>query len=65
MTVELDNVIKNLKGQVINLEVYQDGDNSAIYLSTDGNVTSGCEYKVQSLQDVADFVKSYLTNYYS
>ena len=61
MTVELDNVIKNLNGEVIHLEIFEEDGVPNVYLSTDSD--SGCGYTVQSIQDVADMVKHYLNNY--
>jgi hypothetical protein len=64
MTVELDNVITNLQDGQIELELCSDEDGNAwVYIGT--NSGSGAEYKVQSIQDVADMLKFYLTNYYS
>lgn len=63
MTVELDNVIKNLKGKPLTLEIYDEDGNGQLYIGTENG--SGAEYKVQSVEDVADFVKHYLLNYYA
>ena len=43
MTVELDNVIKNLNGEIIHLEIYNDDGDTGVYISTDSS--SGCDYK--------------------
>ena len=63
MTVELDNVIENLNGEIIHLEIYNDDGDTGVYISTDSS--SGCDYKVHSVQEVAEWVKHYLMNYYA
>ena len=62
MTVELDNVIKNLNGKVLTLELFDEDGEQHLYLGTDSS--SGAEYKVQSLQDVSEMLIYYLKNYY-
>lgn len=59
MTVELDNVIKNLNGNALIIEL----EDNNVYIGTDN--TSGCEYKVQSVQEVGEFVTHYLMTYFA
>ena len=63
MTVELDNVIKNLKNSPLTLEIFEEDGSTEIYIGTENG--SGAGYKVQSVQDVGEFVTHYLLNYYS
>ena len=62
MTVELDNVVKNLKG---NVTVELEDEDGIVSMYIQGTGDSGARYQVQSVQDVADFVKHYLMNYYT
>lgn len=63
MTVELDNVIKNLNGRSLEIEFEVDGDVIDMYIGTDN--VSGCGYKIQSVQDIAENVQHYLLNYFT
>ena len=63
MTVELDNVIKNLKDSPLTIEIFEEDGDTGMYIETENG--SGAEYKVQSVQEVGEFVVHYLLNYYS
>jgi hypothetical protein len=63
MTVELDNIVKNLKGSSLTIELEQDGDETEMYISTE--FSSGAGYTVRSVQDIGEFVQHYLLNYYT
>ena len=63
MTVELDNVIKNLDGRSLEIEFEVDGDVIDMYIGTDN--ASGCGYRIQSVQDIAENVQHYLMNYFT
>ena len=62
MTVELDNVVKNLKG---NITIELEDEDGIISMYIQGTGDSGASYQVQSVQDVAEFVQHYLMNYYT
>ena len=62
MTVELDNVDKNLKG---NVTIELEDEDGIVSMYIQGTGDSGASYQVQSVEDVADFVKHYLLNYYA
>ena len=61
MTAELDRIAKNLSENIISLELYQENDIVKLFIE-DSN-SSGCEYTVQSVQDVIDRVQQYLYSY--
>ena len=63
MTVELDEVIKNLKGRELRIEIEDDNGDTNVYIGTDN--TSGTSYKIQSVQDVGEFVVHYLNTYFT
>lgn len=63
MTKELDNVIKNLKGKTLTIELEDDDGDTNVYIGTDN--TSGTSYKIQSVQDVGEFVVHYLNTYFT
>lgn len=58
MTVELDKLIKTLKGRQIRIELYKEGENSMMFI--DAETSTGCEYKVQSLEDVVEIFKGFI-----
>ena len=58
MTLELDRITKNLKGNAITIELFKEDDTVELYIEADNS--SGCEYTVQSVQDVLDRVQQYL-----
>lgn len=62
MTVELDNVVKNLKG---NITIELEDEDGIVSMYIQGTGDSGASYQVQSVWDVADFVRHYLLNYYA
>ena len=62
MTVELDNVVKNLKG---NITIELEDEDGIVSMYIHGTGDSGASYQVQSVQDVAEFVQHYLLNYYA
>ena len=62
MTVELDNVVKNLKG---NVTIELEDEDGIVNMYIQGTGDSGASYQVQSVQDVAEFVQHYLLNYYA
>lgn len=62
MTVELDNIIKNLNDKEITIELFNEtGDNPELYISSTND--TGIEYDVQSVQDVLDYIKCYLLTF--
>ena len=61
MTLELDRITKNLKGNAITIELFKEDDTVGLFIGDDN--ASGCEYTVQSVQDVLDRVKQYLYSY--
>lgn len=62
MTVELDNIIKNLNGQEITIELLDEtGDCPELYISSTNELVTG--HPVQSVQDVLDYVKYYLLKF--
>lgn len=62
MTVELDNIIKNLNGKEIKIELFNEtGDNPELYISSTND--TGIGYNVQSVQDVLDCIKYYLFDF--
>ena len=61
MTLELDRITKNLKGNAITIELFKEDDTVELYIRADNS--SGCEYTVQSVQDVLDRVQQYLYGY--
>ena len=63
MTVELDNVIKNLNKFDITIELYNDDGETGMYIETENS--TGAEYKIQSVQDVGEFVVHYLMTYFT
>ena len=63
MTVELDNVVKNLKGGNLTIELEDEDGIVSMYIEGEGD--SGASYQVQSVQDIAEFVQHYLMNYYA
>lgn len=63
MTVELDNVIKNLNGNALIIELEDDNGDQNVYIGTDN--TSGCGYKIQSVQEIGEFVNHYLMTYFA
>ena len=63
MTVELDNVIKNLNGYDLTIELYNDDGDTGMYIETENS--TGAEYKIQSVQDVGEFVVHYLNTYFT
>ena len=63
MTIELDKVIENLPEGIFTVELYEDGETYWANISTEDS--TGAEYKIQSVQDLADSVKYYLLNYYT
>ena len=62
MTVELDQVVKNLKGLPITLSLDFDGDNVNMFIYTDR--AGDEEYTVQSIQEVGEKLTQYLNRYY-
>lgn len=64
MTVELDNIIKNINGSTIYLELLNDDGVPTLFLSSD-KFRLGDGYPVQSIQDVLDTIKYYLNKNYS
>lgn len=63
MDKQLKEVMVNLKNMPINAEIYTRGDRAYVYFLTESG--SGAEYKVESIQDVADEFSFYLKNYYT
>ena len=63
MTVELDNMIKNIKGTTIYLELLNDHGIPTVFLSND-KFKLGDGYPVQSIQDVLDTIRYYLDKNY-
>ena len=61
MTLELDRIIKNLNGNAITIELFKEDDTVGLYIGADNS--SGCEYTVQSIQDVLCQVQQYLYSY--
>lgn len=62
MTVELDNIIKNLNGKEIKIELFNEtGDSPELYISSTND--TGIGYDVQSIQDVLDYIKYYLLKF--
>ena len=61
MTLELDRITENLKGNIITIELFKEDDTVELYIGADNS--SGCEYTVQSVQDVLDRVQQYLYGY--
>ena len=61
MTLELDRITKNLKGNAITIELFKEDDTVELYIGADNS--SGCKYTVQSIQDVLDKVQQYLYSY--
>lgn len=61
MTLELDRITENLNGDIITLELFKEDDTVGLYIATSNS--SGCEYTVQSVQDVLDRVQQYLYGY--
>lgn len=62
MTVELDNIIKNLNGKEIKIELFNEtGDSPELYISNTND--TGIGYAVQSIQDVLDYIKYYLLKF--
>ena len=58
MTLELDRITKNLKGNAITIELFKEDDTVELYIGADNS--SGCEYTAQSVQDGVDGVQQYL-----
>lgn len=63
MTVELDNVIKNLRGALISIELTNEDDYYEMYIETENG--TGSSYDIQSIEDIGDMVKHYLFTYYA
>ena len=62
MTVELDNIIKNLNGKEIKIELSNEtADRPELYISSTND--TGIGYAVQSVQDVLDYIKYYLLKF--
>lgn len=61
MTLKLDRITKNLSGNIISIELYQEDDMLKLFISD--NNSSGCKYTIQSVQDVTDRVCQYLYSY--
>lgn len=61
MTLELDRITENLKGNLITIELFKEDDTVGLFIGDDNS--SGCEYTVQSVQDVLDRVQQYLYSY--
>ena len=62
MTVELDQVVHNLKGLPITLSLDFDGDNVNMFIYTDR--AGDDEYTVQSLEEAGSMLVQYLNRYY-
>lgn len=63
MTIELDNVIKNLGGTLISIELTSEDDYYEMYIETENG--TGSSYDIQSVEDIGDMVKHYLLTYYA
>lgn len=62
MTIELDNIIKNLNGKEIKIELFNEtGDSPKLYIGSDND--TGIEYDIQSVKDVLDYIKYYLLKF--
>lgn len=62
MTVELDNIIRNLNGKEIKIELFNEtGDSPELYISSTND--TGVGYTIQSVQDVLDYIKYYLLKF--
>ena len=63
MTVELDQVVKNLKNKSLTVELEDDNGTIGVYIQADGD--SGAGYQVTSVQDIGEFLTHYLMNYFT
>lgn len=66
MTLELDEVIKNLNNATPNgltLEIYDEDGQPHLYIGTDS--CSGAEYPIQSVAEIGEMVVYYLLNYFT
>ena len=63
MTIELDNVIKNLRDALISIELTNEDDCYEMYIEAENG--TGSSYDIQSVEDIGDMVKHYLLTYYA
>ena len=61
MTKELDKLMENIQNKELLIEPYTEDDTYWVHIKSMN--TTGIEYKIQSVQDLADSVKHYLLNY--
>ena len=65
MTVELDNIVKNLNGRELVIELLKEDEDSPVELYIGTDSSSGCVYPIYTVEDISETIHYYINSYLS